>query len=153
MIFIAKHFILAFTLVFVIGAFFLLSQNTSVQQSVALATTIQPEPFTELYFEGHENLSKKTEVKNAQTFAFTIHNLEYKTTSYPYKVYVQDASGNKAEILKDIVILKHDEKKTIPVYYELLQPVKRAKVVVNLTKKQQQIHYWIEVASSSAGTN
>jgi hypothetical protein len=119
------------------------SSFPSVRETVALATTVKPETFTELYLENHLTLPKETIIKKAETFSFTIHNLEYKTMTYPYEVYIQDTAGRKEVLIKDIVKLKHDEKKTIPVYYELLQPIKRAKVVVNLTAKQQEIHFWI----------
>ncbi len=141
--YIAKHVLIAIIISFAATAFFLVSQNPAAQQTVALATTVKPETFTELYFENHNKLPKQTDLQKAQTFSFTIHNVEYHKMSYPYEVFIEDADGNRAEILKDIVVLNHDEKKTIPVYYELLQSVKRAKVVVSLPTKDQEIHYWI----------
>ena len=118
-------------------------QIPSVKETIALATTIKPETFTELYLENHTEIQKYIEVDVAQTFSFTIHNLEHKTMDYPYEVYIEDLDGNKAELVKDIVRLKHDEKRTIPVYFQINVPVKRAKVVVNLTSKDQAIHFWI----------
>ena len=150
--YIAKHALIAVVISFIASAFFLVSQNPSARQTVALATTVKPETFTELYFENHQTLSKQTEIQKAQTFSFTIHNVEYNKMTYPYEVYIEDTEGNRAEILKDIVVLNHDEKKTIPVYYELLQPLTRAKVVVNLPTKNQEIHYWIGDLNNKGAT-
>ncbi len=141
--YIAKHALIAIVISFIASAFFLVSQNPSARQTVALATTVKPETFTELYFENHEKLVKQIEPNNPQSFSFTIHNREYGTVTYPYEIFITDTNGNKAEIVKDIVVLKHNEKKTIPVYFELLQPVARAKITVKLNNKGQEIHYWI----------
>lgn len=151
-----------FLLLIIVASFFVLGivvyRIPGVSESIALATTIKPETFTELYIENHTKLPRSTEINTARTFSFTIHNLEYKTMTYPYEVYIEDIDGNKAEILKDIVKLDHDQKKTIPVYYQLNIPLQRAKVVVNLIGKKQQIHYWIgnepgEKASSASAEN
>lgn len=115
----------------------------SVRNSIALATTIKPETYTELYLEDHTTLPKSNKVDSPEWFKFTIHNLENKTMNYPYEVYIEDTDGNRAKIVKDIVKLNNDEYRTIPIYYELLHPVERAKIVIRLIDKDQSIHFWI----------
>lgn len=135
---------IALIVIFFAGFFFIQS-NPSLKNTIALATTVKPETFTELYFENHTQLSRDTTPGKAHDLTFTIHNLEYKTMTYPYEIYVQDAtsSARRTTVVKDIVRLNHDEKKTITEHFVLLEPVKRAKVVVNLVNKNQEIHYWI----------
>lgn len=137
--------IIGFTILFlaVVYSGFTLYAIPSVRETIALATTVKPETFTELYLEDHTNLPKSNQVKNPEWFKFTVHNLEYKTMNYPFEVYIEDIDGNKAVIMKDIFKLNHDEYKTIPVYYELLYPIERGKVVVNLIDKDQAVHFWI----------
>ena len=113
------------------------------QKNITLATSAVPEKFTELYFEDHLNLTRAAVLKEPQTFSFTIHNLEYKTMEYPYEIYVQDIAGSRSGIITNSVTLRHDQQKTITESFEILEPIKRAKVVVNLTNKNQEIHYWI----------
>lgn len=127
------------------GGYYLVLNNPSLQNTIALATTVKPETFTELYFENHLNLTRHTTVNKPHTVTFTIHNLEYKTMNYPYEIYVEDASqsARKTTVLKDIVRLNHDEKRTIAEHFILVDELKRAKVVINLTDKNQEIHYWI----------
>lgn len=114
-----------------------------LKNNISQATTVSPEKFTELYFEEHMNLPKSVQPKEQQTFSFTIHNQEYKTMTYPYEIYVQDTAGSRSGITTNTVTLRHDEEKLITESYEILAPIKRAKVVVNLMNNNQQIHYWI----------
>lgn len=113
------------------------------RKGVSMATAVTPENYTELYFEDHLNLSKSAALKEPQTFSFTIHNLENKTMNYTYEIYVQDTVGSSSGITTNSISLRHDQQKTITESYEILAPVTRAKVVVNLVNKNQQIHYWI----------
>jgi hypothetical protein len=111
--------------------------------NVSLATTAQPEKYTELYFENHLNLPKSAAIKEPQTFSFTLHNLEYKDMVYPYEIYVEDTAGSRSGIITSEVRLRHDESKTITESFEILENIKRAKVVVNLLNKNQEIHFWL----------
>lgn len=113
------------------------------KKNVSLATSAIPENFTELYFENHLQLPKSTTIDNPQTFSFTIHNLENKTMTYPFEIYVQDTNGSRSGIMNNTLTLKHNERKTITETFAMTEPIKRAKVVVLLLNKNQEIHFWI----------
>jgi hypothetical protein len=115
----------------------------SLRENIALATTVKPETFTELYFEDHLNLPKETTIDKSYSFKFTIHNLEYKDMVYPYEVYIASNGGKLMTIDKGEFSLKQDQYLTILERYTFEEKIKRAKVVVDLHSKKQQIDYWI----------
>ena len=121
----------------------LLVKYTSVKEALILATSVKPETFTELYFENHLSLPNKVTLSKKNNFKFTIHNLENKDIEYPYEVYI-DINGEKKIIYINSVIIKNTEYKTIPVDFTITIPIQRAKVVVSLINKNQQISFWIE---------
>src|SRR5258708_5353987 len=63
--------------------------NPSIRQTILLATTVQPETFTELYFDNHTTLPATTVPNKSYSFAFTIRNLENKDMTYPYQVVLR----------------------------------------------------------------
>lgn len=124
--------------------YFQLDSSKIHAQLSKITLTPQPESFTELYFENHSEISRATEINTPQTFSFTIHNHEHKTVNYQYEVYIQDdKTSSVSAIAKESVTLTQDQKKTFPISFLLLTPLERAKVVVNLINKKQEIHYWI----------
>lgn len=72
----------------------------------------KPETYTELYFDG---TPLETFIPGQPyTLAFTLHNVEYQTTSYTYTVDQLDASGAiVATLAKDAVSLSQDANKTL----------------------------------------
>lgn len=127
----------------VLGGFLIVNHVPSVKEALLLATTIEPEKLTELYFEDHQSLPNRVILFKENSFKFTIHNLENKDMEYPYEVYI-DINGEKQIIDESSVLIKNNEYETITVDYTITIPVQRAKVVVNLIGKNQQIHFWIE---------
>lgn len=125
-----------------LGIFFYVKSNPAIINMITLATTVKPETFTELYFENHTSLPKDTNLYDEKKFKFTVHNLEYKTMTYPYEVYI-DFEGNKQIIDEGSITLKQGEYKTIDENYMLTYPTARVKIVVNLINKNQQIDFWI----------
>ncbi len=115
----------------------------SLRENVALATTVKPETFTELYFEDHLKLPQETTLEKTYSFKFTVHNLEYKDMDYPYEVYIASNSAKLMTIDKGTISLKHDQYQTVLERYVLEGKIKRAKVVVDLPSKKQQIDFWI----------
>jgi hypothetical protein len=124
------------------GIFLLIRYVPSVKEAFILATTIKPETFTELYFENHLSLPKEVTLFKENNFKFTIHNLENKDMEYPYEVYI-DVSGEKQMIDKSIVSIKNSEYKTIAENFTIKTAMQRAKIVVNLIDKNQQIDFWM----------
>jgi len=121
----------------------LLFNNPTVRQTWVLATTIQPERFTELYFENHTELPKFATKDESYEFKFTIHNLEHQTKQYKYEISITDDKEDKQILKVKTLTLKHDEFATIPIYFKLLKQVDKARVVVKLVNKDQEIAFWI----------
>ena len=116
--------------------------STEIQKNVVLATTHQPETFTELYFENHTSLPSQPKEGESQSFSFTIHNLEYKTMVYPYSVTVV-ASGQARLLDEGKVTLNQNGFKTIKESVVLDDLIGRDEVIVNLVNKKQQIDFWV----------
>lgn len=111
----------------------------SVKKAIKLATTVQPESFTELYFEDHTHLPKTVEVKKEYSFIFTIHNLENKKMSYPYLVYLE-TEGNKIIFDQGTVELENDGYKSIAENFSPLKNIDM-KITVDLVNKNQIIDF------------
>jgi hypothetical protein len=141
--FTTAHITVSLIAFIILGIGALLFTIPSFQHNISLATASKSERFTELYFDNHLNLPKSNTLKQPQTFSFTIHNLENKTIDYPYEIYIEDTAGSRSGIITNSVRISHDQVKTITESFEILAPVKRAKVVVNLMNKKQEIHFWI----------
>ena len=127
---------------FIAGIFLLINYIPSVKEVFILATTRKPETFTELYFEDHLSLPKEIILFKENNFKFTVHNLENKEMEYPYEVYL-DANGEKKLIDKSSVLIKNNEYKTITKTFIITTELQRAKIVVNLIGRDQQIHFWM----------
>lgn len=129
------------------ATYYTLNTNPEARNTWFLATTIQPERFTELYFEDHLNLPKDAIPNKQYNFRFTVHNLEYRDTTYNYETYI-DENGKKISIDQGSFTLKQDQFKTIPQTYTITTSLQRSEVVVNLTNKNnQQIDFWISPPS------
>ena len=124
-----------------IGSYWAYKNIPGVKENVNLATTVKPETFTELYFENHLKLPSTVKVGEKYTFSFTVHNLEYKTRSYPYEVYL-DTNGQNQYIEKSSFILKQNSYKTIIENFSVNLATKSA-VVVSLINKNQSIDFWV----------
>jgi hypothetical protein len=135
-------------ILFITGVFFL-STIPSVRTSWALATTVKPETFTELYFEDHLNLPNKITPNKVYSFKFDVHNLENKDMTYPYEIYLQ-AGNVKLPIKKAVITVKNNQYQTVKEDFLIDAPISRSEIVVNLINKNQQIDFWIENATSSA---
>jgi len=127
---------------FIVIGFIIVECVPSLKEVLILATTVKLETFTELYFEDHLSLPNKVTLFQENNLKFTIHNLENKDMEYPYEVYI-DVNGEKQMIDKSSVLIKNNEYKTISEASTIIVPIQRAKVVVNLISKNQQIHFWM----------
>ncbi len=117
--------------------------GSNIPNIIALATTVKPETYTELYFENHLNLPGKIELNRNYPFKFTIHNLENKDVVYVYEVYIV-VNGEKRIIDEASVFVKSGDYRTIEEIYVTRRPTARGKIIVNLINKNQQIDFWIE---------
>lgn len=133
----------------VTGAILVLIFNSSIVQG-ALTNTIkalplrkQPETFTELYFTDHLNLPKEIELETPYSFEFSVHNQEHQDFTYTYEVTTNNQESTQV-IVEGLFFLEHNEKKTIPVTFQISPPFERIKITVNLVNKNQPIHFWVE---------
>lgn len=118
------------------------SSNPSIKNAIALATTIKPETFTELYFENHTTLPKIIKSREMYKFTFTVHNLENKDMAYPYVVYIRNGDI-KTVLGQGTLYLKNNELQSVVETMEMIN-VSRKEVVVELTDKQQIISFWVD---------
>jgi hypothetical protein len=135
--------VLMFAVICLLLGILLLAKYTEVEKVFNLATSAKPETFTELYFEDHQSLPNEVTLSKKNNFRFVIHNIENKDMEYPYEVYF-DINGEKKIIYINSVFVKNTEYKIIPVDFTITTQIQKAKVVVNLINKKQQISFWIE---------
>jgi hypothetical protein len=115
----------------------------SVRASWALATTVKPETYTELYFENQLNLPSIVKANQQYYFDFTIHNLENQNMTYPYEVYLQTGDV-KLPIDRNTVTIKNSQYKTVQEGFSINVPFIKSEIVVNLINKNQQIDFWFK---------
>jgi hypothetical protein len=128
-------------LLFFVGAIKIIDIAGSpvVQDKIAMATSVQPETLTELYFEDHNSLPRYIETGKKYHFTFTVHNLEHKNMSYPYVVYM-NTIDRKIIFERGIISLPDDGYETIRTNFTPLMKVD-TKIVVELTDKDQVIDF------------
>jgi len=121
---------------------FLLASDPTVKNTIALATTIKPETFTELYFENYLKLPSVVTPDQQCSFSFTIHNLENRDMQYHYVVYLQ--TGKWRQVIADkTVFVRNNHSLTIPEIFQAPNAKTKSEVVVDLINKNQQIGFWI----------
>lgn len=70
----------------------------------------EPERLTELYFSNHAKLPTTYTTGQTQTVDFAIHNLEYRTVDYKYRITQTDKNGeNAVELARGSVTLQHNQ--------------------------------------------
>lgn len=124
------------------GGIVVFSQS-SFKKNLALATTVQPEQYTELYFDNHLSLPSQVTPGAHYSFKFTIHNLTGKDAIYPYEVYLT-VGGKKILIDQKDILVHNNTSKTISETFTPNDVSQRSQIVVNLIKQNQQIAFWIE---------
>lgn len=102
----------------------------------------QPETFTELYFEDHQELPKSLIGTDEAKFKFTVHNLEYKPYTYNYEV--ESISTESSKLLDSgTFTLEHDAFKTVSEIVSANEATIESKININLKNKNQSIHFWV----------
>ena len=102
----------------------------------------EPETFTEIYFENHQNLPSKVEAGETYTFAFSVHSVEQQPMTYPYTIYIEE-NNKKTSIKNGTFSLNPDQKKTFHEQFIASSYTTPAEVIVNLVSKSQNIDFWI----------
>ena len=123
--------------------FYLLCFNKDFRNTVAFATSIKPENFTELFFEDNSHLPNTVWTNRKISFKFTVHNLENTMYTYPYDVYI--IFNNKKTFLdKSNFTLDQDQSKTITETYTFIESLTKAQIVVELPDNNQQIYFFVK---------
>ena len=112
----------------------------------------RPERVTELYFTDYRDTPRSG---LAQTVAFTVHNIEHRTTTYRYKIVIQEEADNKERLMAEgSFTLAHDHSLVTTKNITPTASGKRSSMKVNLeyegivrgtrapTDQKQSIHYW-----------
>ena len=111
--------------------------------TIIIFTNKTSEPFTELYFEDHQNLPKIVQLNQIYNFQFSIHNLENKDENYFYLIHI-DADGNDIFLDSSYISLKNNQTATISKNFMLTENFENAKIIVELIGKNQEIHFWVK---------
>lgn len=101
----------------------------------------EPEPLTELYFEDHATLPAKAVAGIPIRFRFTLHNVEYADTAYPYRITVTTDRATET-VEERTIVLPHDTFHTITREIVLTEATRSA-VRVELDGRDQAIQFWL----------
>ena len=104
----------------------------------------RPERLTELYFTKPNNLPSTYSPGQTQTVSFTVHNLEYRTTTYSYTILEQNNAGTTIQTLSSgSFTLDQNQYQTPQIKVQIADAGTRAKIVVQLTNVHESIDYWL----------
>jgi uncharacterized membrane protein len=105
----------------------------------------EPEKLTELYFTHPNSLPTKYVPGQPQTVSFTVHNLEYQTTDYTYKIIETNQNGNQSQTLAtSSFVLPQNGYKKAAVNISTIDLGSRVKVEVDLENVHESVDYWLE---------
>lgn len=127
----------------IVGAFYADTHGREISQAATLATTRQPEPFTELYFDNIESLPQKATPGQSVSVSFVIRNLENQQFQYQYAITFTDSQG-AVRLYEGDVQIQSSQSQTITHNVVVPDGQGRGKVGVQLTNKGQSVHYWLE---------
>ncbi|MDO8741964.1 MAG: DUF1616 domain-containing protein [bacterium] len=138
-----SRFLLPFSalLVVVIAIALFTHQSAVVAQLNEWKLFPQAESFTELFLNNHLDLPKQVEKGQTVQFSFTIHNLEGKTMTYPYVVYLKTDGGYRIPIARNSVTLAHKESRLIKESYTFKNPKQKVTVFIELSGMSQNLHF------------
>ena len=116
----------------------------------------RPERLTELYFDNSTNLPTTYTVNEKQTVEFTIHNIEYRTTTYDYTITQSSEDGKTSKVLaSDNLSLGQNQMQAVEVPVTFADLGSRSQIGVrltfdgiafgqnNLSQQTQLIFYWV----------
>ena len=111
-----------------------------LSQAIALASTHQPEKFTELYFIDQLHLPILVKPKVENNFSFRIINHEGTTTDYSYIVYQQTQQG-EIVMSHGEVSLQAEKSAQIKSGFKIDNSNTRADIVVSINNGTQKIYF------------
>lgn len=105
----------------------------------------EPEKLTELYFTHPNSLPTKYLPGQPQTVSFTVHNLEYQTTDYTYKIVEASMNSNQSQTLASgSFTLPQNIYKQETVNITTADLGQHVKVEVELVKQNESVDYLLE---------
>ena len=113
---------------------------TQVEHAVTLATTRQPEAFTQLYFDHQDKLPLSVKPGTNSYFVFQITNHESKTVTYHYQI-LQSSTTDSVVIGGGTVTLNDGDFAHKRVNFKLKAPKSSATLTVKLVDQNQQINF------------
>jgi hypothetical protein len=120
----------------------------------------QPERYTELYFENHQQLPVLVKPGDKQDLPFTVHNREHNTITYSYKVMAGITEETDGYVLGEgTITLAHDSSQTLHPTISVPPLGQRIAIKVALQYQgiafgdkrpglqTQSIHHWVSMPS------
>ena len=105
----------------------------------------EPERLTELYFTSPNNLPNAYVPGQAQNVRFTVHNIEYQTETYQYKIVEQNQDSSQSQQLSSGSFTLHqDQYEGLNVGITPIDLGARVKITVELPTVNENISYWVE---------
>jgi uncharacterized membrane protein len=102
----------------------------------------EPERLTELYFTHPNNLPTNYTPGQPLPVAFTVHNLEYRTTTYHYQITEQAQDGSTSQTLTTgTFTLPQNQYKPTALNISLIDLGQHVKVLVMLEGQNESIDY------------
>ena len=111
-------------------------------EALVLATTKQPQPQTQVYFNDSPHLPTTLAASQAATFSFHITNNEAKTLTYRYFVLDHAPSGD-TPISAGSVTLTNGQSADEPVHFSLSGPKQTSRMVVELSYPSKSINFTV----------
>lgn len=109
----------------------------------------EPERLTELYFTQPNNLPSRYTPGATQTVSFTTHNLEYRTTTYNYKIVEASQDTSQSQTLSaGSFTLPQNAYKQQSVTIPTADFGQHVKIEVMLTGQNESIDYLLTKAAS-----
>lgn len=117
-------------------------------EAFKLATTSQPEHFTELYFTDPLNLPTATAAGQTASVRFVVHNHEARDVTYTYELRIVAEDGKVQSAVERQVLVPKGEAESITETITAPSTGDRSEVIVELKDKGQTIHFWLEGSTS-----
>jgi uncharacterized membrane protein len=104
----------------------------------------RPEKLTELYFTHPNDLPSTYAPGQSQAISFTVHNIEYQTMTYRYKIVETSQDGSRTKTIKTgNFTLQQNQYKSITKTVPLANLGARVKLTTALPTVHESIDYWL----------
>ena len=128
----------------ILGISYVALHPAEAGRELAMATTQQPEPYTELYFDNPEELPGTIPTETtALPVVFILRSHEPQATEFIYRVSFKDAQNTTA-LPDGKLILQPGESKSIAQTITVPAGRTRGEVSVQIVNKSQSLRFWLE---------